>query len=148
MIEKRCETWRSKRMNSIMYLKQFLWWSLDYLQLSINAVQLSESTPNEWNLRKRKHAHQHLRCIRLLFCLSTDIVHNLLRLLRPLLCARSLQHLYSRTSSSQRHLQDFTTMFDSCSTRGVRPRKYTIVRGSRSWGTQQGDADASGFILL
>lgn len=31
-----------------------IWWSLGYLQLLINAVQLLESTPNEWNLRKKK----------------------------------------------------------------------------------------------
>lgn len=54
-------------------------------------------------------------------------------------------HLFLRT---QRHLQDLTTMLESCSTRGVRPIKYMMVRGSRSWGTQQGEAEASGFSLL
>lgn len=49
---------------------------------------------------------------------------------------------------AQRHLQDLTTMLDSCSTRGVRPMKYMMVRGSRSCGTQQGEAEASGFNLL
>ncbi len=33
---------------------------------------------------------------------------------------------------TQRHLQDLTTMLESCSTRGVRPTKYIMVRGSRS----------------
>lgn len=50
--------------------------------------------------------------------------------------------------SPQRHLQVLTTMLESCSTRGVRPMKYMMVRGSRSWGTQQGEAEASGFSLL
>lgn len=58
---------------------------------------------------------------------------------------------YLRVSAElvpQRHLQDLTTMLESCSTRGVRPMKYMMVRGSRSWGTQQGVAEASGFSLL
>lgn len=39
---------------SLCTWNNFIWWSLDYLQLSINTVQLSESTPNEWNLRQKK----------------------------------------------------------------------------------------------
>lgn len=57
-------------------------------------------------------------------------------------------HLILWTRFPQRHLQDLTTMLESCSTRGVRPMKYMMVRGSRSWGTQQGEAEASGFSLL
>ncbi|TNN45477.1 hypothetical protein EYF80_044336 [Liparis tanakae] len=56
-------------------------------------------------------------------------------------CGRRGRHV-------ERHLQDLTTILESCSTRGVRPMKYMMVSGSRSWGTQQGEAEASGFSLL
>lgn len=49
---------------------------------------------------------------------------------------------------SQLHLQDFTIIFESCSILGVLPMQQRMVSGSKSWDTQQGEADASGFMVL
>lgn len=48
----------------------------------------------------------------------------------------------------QLHLQDFTIMLDSCSILGVLPMQQRMVRGSKSWDTQHGEAEASGFMVL